>query len=263
MYNVINVNNFIEQLSGFQSRFPFPHAVIDNFFIDSVANKLAEEFPNAESSLFNGNYNNAIEVKRAGNVWDRFPSHTYQVLHYLNSSEFIGIIERYTGVKLYADQGLHGGGWHLHPSGGKLNVHLDYTIHPKTGLMRKYNLIVYLNSNYKTGWGGELGLWTHDEETNQPAECIEIIEPVFNRAVLFDTTMNSWHGLEVPNRFPTDECRKSIALYYLTKPNENTDDRKRALFAPTEEQKSNQEVLELIERRSKVTGEDPTTWTRE
>lgn len=262
MHNIIDINNLTEQLVDFQSRFPFPYAVIDNFFVDSIATKLAEEFPNADSALFNGQYNNAIEVKRAGNIWDRFPSNTYQVLHYLNSSEFIGIIEQYTGVKLYADQGLHGGGWHLHPSGGKLNVHLDYTIHPKTGLMRKYNLIVYLNPNYKTGWGGELGLWTHNEETNQPWN-LEIIEPVFNRAILFDTTMNSWHGLEVPNKFPNDECRKSIALYYLTKPSVKTDNRKRALFAPSEEQKNDKEVLDLIERRSKVVGEDPTKWTRQ
>lgn len=263
MENIINLNKLTEQLVDFQRKFPFPHLVIDDFFTENIANKLAEDFPNQDSSIFNGNYNNQIEIKTTCNVWDRFPTTTYKVLHYLNSSDFIGIIERHTSIKLYADQGLHGGGWHLHPSGGKLNVHLDYTLHPKMGMMRKYNLIVYLNPNYQTGWGGELGLWTHDDATNQPKECVEIIEPRFNRAILFDTTMNSWHGLEVPNKFPDKECRKSLALYYLTNPYTQTDNRKRALFAPSEQQKNDTEVLELIERRSKVTGEDPTKWTRE
>lgn len=262
MNNIINLDKLIEEFADFENRFPFPHLVIDNFFTKDIANKLAEDFPSQDSPVFNGIYNNKIEIKNSCNIWDRFPTTTYNVLHYLNSGEFIGIIEKHTGIKLYADQGLHGGGWHHHPSGGKLNVHLDYTIHPKTGLMRKYNLIIYLNPNYQTGWGGELGLWTHDEENNQPEDCVKMIEPKFNRAVFFDTTMNSWHGLEVPNKFPEMECRKSIALYYLTKPYTQTDNRKRALFAPSQEQKHDKDVLELIERRSKVLGEDPTKWTR-
>lgn len=263
MENYINLNNFTSELKNLNSKTPFPFAVIDNFFTQDMAEKLAEEFPNLDSPIFNGNYNNSIEIKKTCNIWDRFPSNTYKMLHYLNSNEFISLIEKYTGIKLYADQGLHGGGWHLHPSGGKLNVHLDYTLHPKLGLQRKYNLIVYLNPKYQSGWGGELGLWSHDETTNQPKDCIEIIEPVFNRAVFFDTTMNSWHGLEIPNKFPENECRKSMALYYLTIPQGDIDNRKRALFAPSEEQKNDVEVLELIERRSKVTGEDPTKWRRE
>jgi Rps23 Pro-64 3,4-dihydroxylase Tpa1-like proline 4-hydroxylase len=262
MENIINVNKFMEQLVDFQHRVPFPHLVVDNFFTEQIANQLAEDFPNSDSSVFNGNYNNQIEIKNTCNIWDRFPPTTYKVLCYLNSSEFIGIIEHHTGIKLYSDPGLHGGGWHLHPPGGKLNVHLDYTLHPKTELMRRYNLIVYLNPNYKSGWGGELGLWTHDETMNQPKKCVKVIEPKFNRAILFDTTVNSWHGLEIPNKFPDKECRKSLAVYYLTLPNVQMDSRKRALFAPNEEQRNDTEVLDLIERRSKVTGEDPTKWAR-
>ena len=43
------------------------------------------------------------------------------------------------------DYGLHGGGWHLMHHKGKLNPHLDYFIHPKANLQRKYNLIVFLS----------------------------------------------------------------------------------------------------------------------
>jgi hypothetical protein len=47
---------------------------------------------------------------------------------------------------LYPDPGLHGGGWHMHGAGGNLNPHLDYSIHPKSGLMRKLNIIIYLSN---------------------------------------------------------------------------------------------------------------------
>ena len=76
------------------------------------------------------------------------------------------------------------------------------------------------------------------------------IEPKFNRAVIFDTTMNSWHGLPTPINCPKNQFRKSLAIYYLTDPPKNINSRVKALFAPTEEQKNNIEVLDLIKKRA-------------
>jgi Rps23 Pro-64 3,4-dihydroxylase Tpa1-like proline 4-hydroxylase len=36
----------------------------------------------------------------------------------------------------------------------KLNVHLDYSIHPKLGLERRLNLVLYITSGWKPEWGG-------------------------------------------------------------------------------------------------------------
>jgi hypothetical protein len=257
----VNLENIKNAFSTFHNAEPFPYCVIDNFFTDRVAQQLSQEFPNSDSDVFNGNYFNKIEIKRTCNIWDRFPSTTYSVLQYLNGQEFLNFLTPLTNdIKLYADQGLHGGGWHIHPPGGKLNVHLDYSIHPKLKLQRNYNLLVYLNPNYQNSWGGELGLWT--SEDNKPKNLVKILEPKFNRGIIFDTTCNSWHGLEVPNNFPEGQDRKSIALYYLTDPPADVSIRGRALFSPSKEQENDQEVLDLIERRSKVTGQDPTTWSR-
>ena len=41
---------------------------------------------------------------------------------------------------LYPDYGLNGGGLHLMKDKGILNPHLDYVIHPKINLVRKFNL---------------------------------------------------------------------------------------------------------------------------
>ena len=64
--------------------------------------------------------------------------------------------------------------------------------------------------------GGGLEFWSHDEENNRPLEKVKVVEPVFNRAVLFDTTQNSWHGFPQPITFPEGKMRKSFAVYYMT-----------------------------------------------
>lgn len=259
--NYVNLESIENNFVNFKNKKPFPYAVIDNFFESDVALALANDFPEYESDAYNGSYINQIEIKKTCNIWDRFPPTTYKVLQFLNSHQFVNLLETLTEQpNLKVDFGLHGGGWHIHPPGGKLNVHLDYSIHPKIGLQRKFNLLVYLNPNWKLGWGGDLGLWSSKD--NQPHELIRSVEPKFNRAVIFDTTQNSWHGLEIPNMFPANENRKSIALYYLIDPIDGVDQRNRALFAPAENQKNDPAIIDLINRRSQIQGNDPTKWTR-
>lgn len=236
--------------SDFRHAGPYNHIVIDDFFNEETAEALAVEFPEFNSTLWY-NYNNAIEKKRAMNSWDRFPKTTYSVFTYLNSPQFVSMLQRWTGNKtLYPDIGLHGGGWHAHGRGGKLNVHLDYSLHPKLKLERKLNLIVYMTKGWEKQWGGGLQLWSHDQANNAPLRCEKVIENKFNRAVLFDTTQNSWHGLPEPLDCPEGRIRQSLAIYYLTQPNTLTPERPKALFAPDEKQKNDAHVLELIRQRS-------------
>lgn len=247
--NIVNLQNL--NLETFWNESPFPHAVIDNFLVNEIAEQIAKEFPLPDSSSFNTLYNSPLEIKQAGNHWDKFPPTTYQTFFYLLSTEFTDILQKKLNVShnIFADIGLHGGGYHLHQTGGKLNVHLDYSIHPKLGLQRKYNIIIYLNPNYQTGWGGELGLWNTDG--TKPTTLEKVVEPVFNRAVIFETT-NGWHGLEIPNKFPHGECRLSIATYYLVDPEVNASPRKRALFAPSKEQENDENILNLVKERAKL-----------
>ena len=229
--------------------FPFNHVVIDDFFPLEKARKLSEEFPDYDDSSW-FYYNNPLEKKKTNNSWLDFPPETYKTFSFLNSCEFIkSLCEKTEIKKLYPDIGLHGGGWHIHSRGGKLNIHLDYSIHPKTGLQRKLNLILYLTEGWKPEWGGGLELWSHNPETKLPLKQEKVIDNVFNRAILFDTTQNSWHGLPQPLDCPEGIYRKSIAVYYMTDPPNNTDPRNRALYAPTKDQQNNKEVLDLIQQR--------------
>lgn len=231
------------------SNFPYYHHVIDDFFDKNRAIKISKEFPDYDSIdwLF---YNNPLENKKACNNWFVFGSETYKALSDLNSPEFIQKLQDITGIKkLYPDIGLHGGGLHIHGRGGKLNVHLDYSIHPKLKLQRKLNLIIYLTEGWESEWGGGLELWSHDTEKNKPKKKEVTINNIFNRAILFDTTQNSWHGFPEPLTCPEGIYRKSLAVYYLTDPSEGTDTRKRALYAPTKEQENDTQILNLIQER--------------
>ncbi|WP_342354403.1 2OG-Fe(II) oxygenase, partial [Pandoraea apista] len=239
------------QLSQFRKSGPFHHCVIDDFFDIDVARTLESQFlPYDDSRWFF--YNNPIENKKALNDWNIFPSDSYKAFKYLNSREFISLLEAAVGVPLFADEGLHGGGWHMHAAGGNLNPHLDYSIHPKLGLQRKLNIIIYLSEEMREDYGGHLGLWKHDNNKNQPGPLMKEIAPKFNRAVLFDTTQNSWHGMSRQLVQPDNIYRKSLAVYYLCEPVGDVDQRGRALFAPREDQIGDEEVDRIIELRSQV-----------
>ena len=173
---------------------PFNYWILDNFLDVEDARQLSKEFidyDNPTEEIIH--YQGWIAEKKTCNKWDRFPPLTYKVFTNLLSVDFISKLSDITGVTpLYPDIGLHGGGWHMHGQSGRLAVHLDYSIHPKLDLQRKLNLILYLEEDYDPAWGGSLQFWSHDEKKKKPKDKVREVEPIFNRAVLFDTTQNSW-----------------------------------------------------------------------
>lgn len=226
---------------------PFRHIILDDFFDLDTALALSEEFPSYDSEIWLG-YNNPIEIKKINSHWHKFGPLTYKILAYLNGADVVRALESKFGMELFSDPGLHGGGWHIHAKGGKLNPHLDYNIHPKLGGQRKLNLIVYLTPNWLENWGGGLGMW---DGVEMPKNLVSEVTPKFNRAVIFET-VGSWHGLPEPIKCPDGEYRKSIAVYYLSDADSNAEKRLKARFAPYGSQLNNPEIDKLIEDRVSV-----------
>lgn len=248
---IINISALSKASKNFHNAKPFHHCIVDDFISEDYLNSLSNEFLSYDSEKWFV-YKNALEHKKALNDWNAFPPATYKLFSYLNSSEFVDYLSDLLQIKLYPDNGLHGGGWHIHGKGGILNPHLDYNIHPKLGLKRKINIIIYFSSKLTEANGGHLGLWEHDSKSNGPGKIQSEITPKFNRAVIFDTTQNSWHGISRRLDVPDDVFRKSFAIYYLCQPNLDDDRRYRALYAPTEDQKGNTEIEELIRKRADI-----------
>jgi len=213
---------------------PFDHWIIEDFLDIQDAKDVSKEFIDYESTEDIIRYKGWIGEKSTCNSWNRFPALTYKIFSNLLSLDFVSHLSAVTGVTpLYPDIGLHGGGWHMSGKGGSLAMHLDYSIHPKLNLQRKLNLILYLEEDYNPQWGGSLQLWSHDKEKSKPLNKIKEVEPLFNRAILFDTTQKSWHGFPESINPPEGKLRKSFAVYYLTEITSTAEDRYKARYVGT------------------------------
>lgn len=236
---------------SYKNNLPFDHCVVDGFLNFDIAERIEEEFLEYESEEWYC-YKNAIEDKKALNNWNLFPKTTYQLFSYLNSKDFVSMLSKWVGVKLFPDPGLNGGGWHCHGQGGNLNPHLDYSIHPKLGLQRKVNIIIYISKELKPEHGGYLGLYEQSSNEKKPGKLIQEVIPIFNRAVIFDTTQNSWHGMSKGLSQPKGIYRKSLAIYYLCKAPKNVDQRGKALFSARADQENDASIEKLIKLRSSL-----------
>jgi len=194
---------------------PFPHIVIDNFADSEALESIVEEFN--EYEFFGHDPNSTrFQSKKFFSPYspenlERIPSKTAKLIEYFNSQPFIDYLEKVTGIAgLKPDLELLGGGMHRILSGGKLSIHADSSKHANSGLYRRVNFLLYLNKNWNPEWGGTLQLY--DKELALQTE----IQPIFNRAVIFSTTKDSYHGHPYELNTPEGVFRDSIALYYYT-----------------------------------------------
>jgi Rps23 Pro-64 3,4-dihydroxylase Tpa1-like proline 4-hydroxylase len=142
----------------------------------------------------------------------RFPPALRRAIHDLNSGPFIRFLERLSGIgHLLPDPGLAGGGIHLSRRGDHLGIHADFNWHEGLQAHRRLNLLIYLSPHWQEGYGGELELWD-----TTGTRRVRTVEPLFNRAVVFTTRSDTFHGH--PNHWAAPEgvYRQSIALYYYT-----------------------------------------------
>ena len=64
----------------------------------------------------------------------------------------------------------------------------------------------------KSDYKSVLEIWDRKME-----KCCDSISPKFNRAVIFNTDIDTFHGHPEGFNCPEGESRKSIALYYFTR----------------------------------------------
>ncbi len=194
---------------------PFKHAVIDDFFPEEFAKNLLEKFPDVSSSIWEKTNDADIEVKFI-TMWKSefdIPDGIVEAVRILNSSLFLNSMSKLFGIeKIMPDPYFSGGGLNVTVSGGLLDVHVDGNYHDASGLNRRLNVILYLNPEWKEGWGGEFGLYDSTGDN-----LVKKVAPLNNRLVIFDTNDYSYHGLPDPLNFPEDKVRKSIILYFYTK----------------------------------------------
>ncbi len=191
---------------------PFPHAVIDNFLPDAVTRAALEHFPRhvLESDVvFTMGY--AGQHKRQI-MPDACDATARQIFQFFNSRPMVEFLEGLTAIQgLIPDPYYVGGGYHETTRGGKLGIHADFRINDQLHLHRRLNVILYLNEGWRPEWGGALELWDRGMKAKRHE-----VQPVFNRAVIFNTDADSFHGHPDALACPDGVARRSIALYYYT-----------------------------------------------
>jgi hypothetical protein len=205
---------------------PFRHVVIPGFLDADLAQRLLQGFPSFEDRYA---LNEMGEVGGKAVRMDvrNLPDAYQQLDAFLQSQEFLDYVSAVTGIPgLLYDPDYIGGGTHENCDGQSLDVHVDFNYHPRTKTHRRLNLIIYLNHDWQESWGGTLDL--HSDPWSLAQDRVVRVEPLFNRAVIFETTESSWHGFS-PITLPPEKkgvSRKSFAIYLYTK------DRPRAETAP-------------------------------
>ena len=191
---------------------PFPHIILDDFLPLDAARSAYEAFPSVADQGWI-HYVHFNEKKHGLNKKDLLPAYIRDLIEELNSQRFLDWLSALTGIEeLREDEMLEGGGLHQSLRGGFLNIHADFTVHPhKNNWRRRVNLLIYLNPTWKDEYRGFLELWSKDMK-----KCVHRIMPGFNKAVIFNTDADSFHGLPDPIKCPEDDSRKSLALYYFT-----------------------------------------------
>lgn len=243
-------------LLQFQTATPFPHVVIDNFFKPDIAAQIERAFPVPTSEQWN-KYDNPIEMKFTldKGLTTMEPAILASLWRFLQT-DMLPIIQTLTGIpNLESDPHLHGAGFHYHPPGGKLEMHLDYSVHPITGKERRINLLIYMNPywNPEGKWNGDLIL------TDPNKTCIKHVLPVFNRALIMRTSDISWHGMPHLIKCPKDYARKSIAVYYVSDMDDKNEEsatmnsrpkaKFRPLFGLTDDYDNEEEYMKLCKLR--------------
>lgn len=191
---------------------PCKHVYIDGMWDEELLAKISDEVSNfngwAGEKEFYGS-----RKKRWQADWDKLPPCTNSFLAYLNQPTVLRIIEFLTDEEgLISDPYLEGGGIHSTGEGGFLKLHADFNWNKKLKLYRRINILVYLNKDWKSEFGGQIELAGRGESGE--FETLVSLEPVFNRTLIFVTDDSSFHGQPNPVKHPHNKRRDSIAAYY-------------------------------------------------
>ena len=196
---------------------PFKHVMIEGFFEPEFAERLLADFPRFDPQLATNEF--GYGAGKAVNPNIRRISPAYQQLYEaIASKPFLDLVSRISGISdLILDPKMYGGGTHDNQHGQELDPHVDFNYDEAQQLHRRLNLIVYLNKEWRSEWGGAIEI--HSNPREPTTNTISSYDPLFNRCVMFETNERSWHGFPRINLPPEkrDLTRKSISIYLYTK----------------------------------------------
>lgn len=206
-------NLAIQKRGVYAKNRPYPHIYFDNFLPPEVVDRVSREYADPKCFDDSWKFHNNNNVRRY--FLDDSTKFTHSLKLFaaaLNSRSFLLFLETLTGVEaVLPDPYFMGGGAMLTGTGGFLKIHADFNYHHKLQAWRRLNALFYLTPNWNRDWGGALELWSTDKQKK-----VQIIDPEFNRVVIFSTTSDSYHGQPDPIRCPREEYRRVFSAFYYS-----------------------------------------------
>ena len=182
---------------------PYKIWILDDFLKQDVLNKIKDEWPNLNSSLWHtghryidGKENILEQGMRSISKLEDHPQFTAEVLKYIHTNEFTNIISDIVeGEDLIPDDSMRWTGMRMMVPGSFQAIHSDARKHPETGFRKELTCLVYLNEEYDSEHDtGCFEVWNDDM-----TECVHSLHPLNNRLVIFLNTDKSYHGVPEVN----------------------------------------------------------------
>jgi len=203
----------VESKQAYAENTPYPHIVFDDFLPNDIAMRLSQHYPDPRYINEDWKFHHHDQVQRYfldDATKFALPLRLFSTA--ISSSPFIIFLETLTGIKsLQADPFFKGSGAMTKEAGGCLNVHVDYNWQQKNQAWHRINALFYLTPDWREEWEGNLELWTKDGQST-----VKEVTPPFNRAVIFDTTKDSYHGHPVPLKTPSDKFRNVFSAFFYS-----------------------------------------------
>ena len=188
---------------------PFPHIYIDNAWHQPTLDACARDVAGFQQWDGEKQFFGARQKRHCGNI-AVMPASVVDIISAASTPRFIAWLEAMTGEReLHCDPYLEGAGIHSIGTGGFLKIHADFNWHARLQLYRRLNLLIYLNDGWQAAWDGCIELFADPKQDPEVS-----LLPVMNRMLIFTTDDASFHGHRRPLACPEDIRRNSIALYY-------------------------------------------------
>ncbi len=191
---------------------PYPHIVLNDLLAPGIVEELEQDMPGPDEPGWT-HYEHFNEHKQVLSKRHELPESFLRVFDELKSDRFVALLSKLTGVEgLFADPDFAAGdGLSFCGRGGFLNIHTDFTVHPRHPTWRRrVNLILYLTSDWDEAWGGHTDVWDRDMQRLAARAA-----PIANTCLIFNTDTSTWHGHPNPITCPEDRARLTMAFWYF------------------------------------------------
>ena len=203
-----NKQDLSRQFSTTRERTNTRFFVLDDLLPREIPAQAYSEFPlETESYLFRNSF------RERKFTFAKLNEHSSRLIEDLTDAfqekEVISILSEIAQIPdLEGDPSLYAGGISRMDRGHFLNPHLDNSHDGDGARYRRLNILYYVTPDISETDGGNLELW--DDKVKSPTK----IPAFFNRLVVMETNIHSWHSVDPVK---SDISRRCVSNYYFSK----------------------------------------------